>query len=475
MMKTTLFLLLTFCLFITAEATHLRGGQITIKRLSAGARTVRVTVTVFTNIPPHTNVLFGGDDDILDFGDGSDPDGDGRPGILVPEQQNIIRSDLGNGVGMASYTIDWTYGAGNFFIVSYSEPNRNEGIMNMSESVNTRFYIETGFSLDFSYASPAPLADAVFRTPAGNIFSAGLGCRDPQGLKLTYELIEPQQEKGVPVKGYTLPENVSFNQYTGEFEWDGNFLNSVATGELSFAVKVMQHDPDGAIVGYVIRDFQVIADASDLSISVSDNSDLNVNNKIYAGENSSKEISVVTHAPGADLIEMQASSELLQGVDYSFTTSDSTSNDGEFYKVGKLNLNTTTSIVRTNPYNIIVRSSVKKGSDIFVKDLTYLYYTTVTDEAEDDGRQVFVITGNESTVANAVRVYPNPAVAYIHFHTPGEKFTSFSIVDLSGKPIVQEIIPADGLYDVGQIPRGVYLLTLFSAGKSTYTSRLLLK
>ena len=62
----------------SAWATHLRAGEITVERVSCNSLTFRITVTVFTNTI-NTNVLFGGEDDWLDFGDGNR--------MLIPEQE----------------------------------------------------------------------------------------------------------------------------------------------------------------------------------------------------------------------------------------------------------------------------------------------------------------------------------------------------------------------------------------------------
>src|SRR4051812_12848774 len=89
---------------LQVNATHLRAGEITVRQDATGLHVI-VTVTVYTNTI-NTNVLFGGDDDFLDFGDGSDPDGDGTPGILVPETQNTIQEQLGVGIARASFVVE---------------------------------------------------------------------------------------------------------------------------------------------------------------------------------------------------------------------------------------------------------------------------------------------------------------------------------------------------------------------------------
>src|SRR5690606_20020190 len=122
----------------TANATHLRAGEITVERIGC-SNIWRITVTVYTNTIG-TNVLFGGEDDWLDFGDGNR--------MKVPETPNTPRPDLGEGIATASFTITRPYSGNGKFIISYSEPNRNAGVVNMDGSVNTRFYIETALIID---------------------------------------------------------------------------------------------------------------------------------------------------------------------------------------------------------------------------------------------------------------------------------------------------------------------------------------
>src|SRR5690242_14601502 len=89
-------------------ATHLRAGEITVVRDNCNSLTFHITVTVFTNTK-NTPVKFGGDADIsyIYFGDGNGPSNR----EFVPEQENIIRTDLDptGSIAMASYTVTHTY------------------------------------------------------------------------------------------------------------------------------------------------------------------------------------------------------------------------------------------------------------------------------------------------------------------------------------------------------------------------------
>ena len=133
--------LFSVCSVIYSNATHLRAGEIVATRVNCNSLTFIITVTVYTNTK-NTTVLFGGDQDILNFGDGET--------MLVPETANTIRLDLNSdgSVATASFTVTHTYSGIGSYTISYKEPNRNEGVLNMDASVNTTFYLETVVSVD---------------------------------------------------------------------------------------------------------------------------------------------------------------------------------------------------------------------------------------------------------------------------------------------------------------------------------------
>ncbi len=134
--------LLMICVVFQAQATHLRAGEIIAVRENCSSLTFTITVTVYTNTKD-TNVLFGGDTEFLNFGDGTAP-------VAVPETPNTVRLDLNpdGSVATASFTIQHTYPGIGRYTISYREPNRNEGVLNMDASVNTTFYLETVLSVD---------------------------------------------------------------------------------------------------------------------------------------------------------------------------------------------------------------------------------------------------------------------------------------------------------------------------------------
>lgn len=118
-------------------ATHLRAGEITVERLNCTSLTFSICITVYTNTG--SEIKFG--DGNLDFGDGSKPH-------VTPSVDNTKRPDLGPNVGTVRYCINHTYSGPGKYIISYGENNRNGGILNIFNSVETKFYVETVINID---------------------------------------------------------------------------------------------------------------------------------------------------------------------------------------------------------------------------------------------------------------------------------------------------------------------------------------
>ncbi|HEY3385196.1 MAG TPA: hypothetical protein VGK46_01725, partial [Saprospiraceae bacterium] len=255
-----------------AAATHLRAGEITVERISCTFRSFRITVTVYTDTG--SPVLFGGEQDILDFGDGTR--------VLVPETPNKP-VPIGPNTGTASFSIIHTYSGPGRFTISYLEPNRNEGVLNIDNSVLTTFYIETQIDLSVLGCdnSPRLLIPPIDQACKGVAFFHNPGAYDPdKGDSLSFELVTPYRDRNLPVVNYRDPNSAEF--YTdfahGNEEGTGNPTFSIdpvdgtikwdapgQVGEYNIAFIVKEWRKINGIwtdIGYVRRDMQIIV-ASD--------------------------------------------------------------------------------------------------------------------------------------------------------------------------------------------------------------------
>lgn len=267
--------------YYEAQATHLRAGEITVIRENCNSLQFTITITVYTNTG--SSVLFGGrvgEEDILDFGDGVT--------MLVPETPNTPRPDLGPAVGTASFTVTHTYPGPGIYTISYREPNRNEGVLNMDNSVNTRFYIETQIKVDPFLGcnnSPVLLIAPIDQACTGVAFQHNPGAYDPDGDSLSYELVTPFSDRGLPVVRYqdpsaNEPRNFYSDYGSGNETGDGTPTFSIdpregtitwnapgTAGEynIAFVIREWREIPgQGWVeVGFVRRDMQILVNECD--------------------------------------------------------------------------------------------------------------------------------------------------------------------------------------------------------------------
>jgi hypothetical protein len=255
-----------------AGATHLRAGQITVKRVGC-TNLFEITLNVFLDMD---GVEFGGS---YEFNLG-----DGTTHTLIRDriQETVIDATLK--VSKITYKLTHTYGPGRF-VVSYREQNRNANVLNMDNSVTTTFYIETTITIDPALESilgcnstPVLLIDPIDRGCTGVAFSHNPGAVDPDGDSLSYELVVPFQSKGTQVLNYRDPNNPQFyaslnynqaneagngpptftiNEKSGTIKWDA----PGAPGEYNIAFIVKEwRKRNGRVyqLGFVRRDMQII-------------------------------------------------------------------------------------------------------------------------------------------------------------------------------------------------------------------------
>ncbi|MEO5977845.1 MAG: gliding motility-associated C-terminal domain-containing protein [Chryseolinea sp.] len=266
--------LLTLVDVLQANASHLRAGEITATRVNCNSLTFIITITVYTNTVG-TEARFGGDGERLLFGDGKF--------FLVPRVENTKRFDLNpdGSVGTASYTIEHTYPGVGRYLLSYVEPNRNGGVLNMSNSFNTTFYLETELSVDPFLGcnnTPRLLIAPIDRACTGVQFTHNPGAYDPDRDSLSYEMVVPFSDKKQEVANYTDPNNQNFYtdyEHGNELKLgrptfaidatDGTITwNAPGTvGEYNIAFNVIEwRKKNGKYykVGFVRRDMQIIVD-----------------------------------------------------------------------------------------------------------------------------------------------------------------------------------------------------------------------
>src|SRR5690606_29576974 len=197
-------LMCTFLITFESRATHLRAGDIVAERIGCG-RTFRITITVYTNTG--STVRFGGETDVLNFGDGT--------WMYVPQIENTLRPDLDaeGTVATAQFTVEHVYPTSGTFVISYREPNRNEGVLNMDGSVNTTFYLETVIKMDAFLGcnnTPRLLVPPIDHACPGVQWTHNPGAYDPDKDSISYALVVPYRDRRTEVVNYRHPNSEKF-------------------------------------------------------------------------------------------------------------------------------------------------------------------------------------------------------------------------------------------------------------------------
>jgi hypothetical protein len=446
-----LFTAISFNLF----STHLRCGQIFVRQIAPGSKTVEITIEYFTNIQ-NTTVLMGGEDDFLDFGDGHT--------YRVPEVENREHPTLHlDNVRYAVFTTMHTYDHYGQYTVSYSEPNRNEGILNFAHSVTTRAYLESKITLfqDRAYKSPVSLLPPMFSLISGSDFSASVAAIDSNGFKLTYQWAIPLMDPTTPVENYVHP-GVEVDPMTGLMTWDGKFQGTNTVGEYLVAIRIKQYDTlDGKwrLVGETFRDYQILQEDGDTGGSISTNLDDPI---IEIPENSTRQFKVFAfHLPNENP-EFALATELAPQF-YSLETYDSISGE-QHIRVAMLNLIRDPAIDRITPYIISLRTTFNNSlgpphfHDLNFAVVTDRFVPQIINSAEDE---------------RTINVIPNPfheRVRVINYDQP----VIIEVTNAVGQEILAKERHDGNEFEFPGLSSGMYVVRVLSqTGKLLKVSRLI--
>ncbi|MCL2682119.1 MAG: gliding motility-associated C-terminal domain-containing protein [Bacteroidales bacterium] len=151
-------------------------------------------------------------------------------------------------------------GPGTYYI-SMEDPNRNGGVVNLPNSINTPIYVESKLVIS-PFVSPPNSSPVLLNKPidrgcVGIPFMHNPGAFDPDGDSLSYKLVTCRGEYGLPIRDYTLPiasDSISINPVTGDLIWH----SPIRHGEYNVAILIEEYrrgraDP----IGSVLRDMQI--------------------------------------------------------------------------------------------------------------------------------------------------------------------------------------------------------------------------
>ena len=232
--------LVSFC-FLNLNATHNRAGEITYVQLSD--LTFEITLTTFTY------TLSFADRPTLDveWGDNSTSTAKRSDIKILPNyyQRNI-------------YKIAHTYPGPGIYRIVVQDPNRNQGVKNIPNSVNVIFSISTILTVNPAMgrnSTPVLLNPPYDKAAYHYLFIHNPSAYDPDGDSLSYKLTVCTREDGKPIENYTLPpatKSIRVDSISGDLIWD----TPADTGKFNVAMEI-QEWRNGKKIGVVERDMQI--------------------------------------------------------------------------------------------------------------------------------------------------------------------------------------------------------------------------
>jgi hypothetical protein len=224
-MKGLFIFIISFIITVSAFATHNRAGEITYRYISQ--YTYEFTITTFTwagspvekdsSISQYSGKWVRGRPDILvDWGDNTSNYVPKSSRIVLPEDNSYIKSTF-----IATHTFP---GPGIYKIIM-QDPNRNDGVKNIPNSVNVVFSVKTTILINPEIGpnnSPVLLNYPIDKAALGKIFKHNPGAYDPDGDSISYSIGICLREKGIQIENYTLPkasDSIYIDTKTGDLIW----------------------------------------------------------------------------------------------------------------------------------------------------------------------------------------------------------------------------------------------------------------
>jgi gliding motility-associated-like protein len=226
-------------------ATHQRAAEITFRHLSKNL--YEITLISYTFTPSPANAYR--DYLTINWGDGTSKE--------IPR---VEETNLPDDITYNKYVGQHDFPGASTYTISCEDPNRNGGIINIPNSINTPLYIYSQLTIS-PFLEPADNSPVLLVPPVDNacvdqIFYHNPGAYDADGDSLSYRLVPCRGALGQVIPGYTYPSasnSLTLNAVTGDLTWD----SPQQQGEYNIAI-LIEEWRNGLKIGSVLRDMQII-------------------------------------------------------------------------------------------------------------------------------------------------------------------------------------------------------------------------
>ncbi|WP_460941223.1 PKD domain-containing protein, partial [Spirosoma humi] len=251
-----------------SQATHVRAGEITTKRISTTSLTYKVTFTAYFDEVKGKPAADQAENYTICFGDGTTADVRRSSRVYINGRTSSVNS----------YTVIHTYPGPGTYTIGVTVPNRNADTKNLPPAANSdqiRFFVSTTIYINaalLTNSTPVMLNPPLDSGRVGQKFCHNPAAFDADGDSLAYRLSVPATSltdngcTGRAIPAYqdptrfstaredgSAPPTFSINPITGELCWDA----PGELGQFNFAF-IIEEWRNGVLIGEITRDMQII-------------------------------------------------------------------------------------------------------------------------------------------------------------------------------------------------------------------------
>jgi len=222
-------------------ATHNRAGEITLTQVDELTYEINITTFTYTLSQADRNRLE------VRWGDNTFSYANR---VSITKLPNFYQKNI--------YITQHSFPGPGLYEIVVQDPNRNQGVKNIPNSVNVVFSIKTTILINSTLgdnSTPVLLNYPIDRAALNQIFIHNPAAYDPDGDSISYKLTVCTEQDGRPIDGYTLPpanDTLFVNPVTGDLTW----ITPVDTGIYNIAMDVEEWR-DGVKIGNIVRDMQI--------------------------------------------------------------------------------------------------------------------------------------------------------------------------------------------------------------------------
>ncbi len=351
------FLILLIWAPMIASATHNRAGEITYEHVSGYTFDFTVSTYTYYYSQANRNEL------TVSWGDGT------TETVSLTSRERLPNDYLYN-----TYTATHTFpGAGTYQILM-EDPNRNLGVKNIPNSVNTIFSITTTMLIGTSVgtnSTPTLLNAPIDKAALNQLFIHNPSAYDADGDSLSYEITVCTADDGDAIEGYSLPDasdTIYVDEITGNLIWDA----PVDTGIYNVAMYINEWR-NNIRIGKITRDMQINVYETENTPPV--NGPIR-DYCIEAGDTLEFYITA-TDADGDSLEQSMTGTPSVDG-----TGEIETVSSGKGYIASHFSWATNCSHARKQPHNIIIKTA-DLNNDINLVDISNFNVTVIPNAPEN--------------------------------------------------------------------------------------------